>query len=102
MYTKCVTVRDKQLKEKKQVQEMRKMEEKRKDMMGEIERLKQIRYYDELDRKKKEEQIKGCMVVIDQIKERELVRLKEKEQQEIEGQEIVRATLEMQMKEIEQ
>lgn len=55
------------------------MEEKRKDMMGEIERLKQIRQYDELERKKKEEQKKGCMVVIDQIKERELVRLREKE-----------------------
>lgn len=41
-----------------------KVQEKRKDLMMEIERLKKIKYYEELDKVKKEEQIKGHMVII--------------------------------------
>ena len=39
-YTKCVTVRDKQLIEKREMYDQVKVEEKRKDLMGEIDRLK--------------------------------------------------------------
>lgn len=41
-YVKCVTIRDKQLEEKQEIVEERKREEKRKDLMLEIERLKKI------------------------------------------------------------
>lgn len=41
-YVKCVTIRDKQLEEKKEIIEEKKREEKRKDLMLEIERLKKI------------------------------------------------------------
>lgn len=40
MYAKCVTIRDKQLVDKKLSEEERKTEEKRKDLMMEVERLK--------------------------------------------------------------
>ena len=67
-----------------------KVQEKRKDLMMEIERLKKIKYYEELDKVKKEEQIKGHMVIIAQIKERELMRLNIKEEQEKEGQVMIK------------
>jgi len=39
MYAKVVTIRDVQLKQKKQIQEWNKEEEKKKDLMMEIKRL---------------------------------------------------------------
>ena len=61
MYAKCVTVRDQQLGEKKVIHDHKKNEEKRKDLMMEIERLKQIKYYEELEKMKKEEQRSGIL-----------------------------------------
>jgi len=55
MYAKCVTIRDKQLIEKQIIHNEHKNEEKRKDLMMEIDRLKTIKYYEDLDKKKKEE-----------------------------------------------
>lgn len=55
MYAKCVTIRDKQLDEKKEIFGEKKLEEKRKDLMMEVERLKKIKFYEEQERKKKEE-----------------------------------------------
>lgn len=55
MYAKCVTIRDKQLIEKKEIFGDKKLEEKRKDLMMEVERLKKIKFYEEQERKKKEE-----------------------------------------------
>lgn len=65
MYAKCVTVRDKQLKEKKELHESYKVQEKRKDLMMEIERLKMIKHYEDLDKVKKEELRKGHTVIIE-------------------------------------
>ena len=62
MYAKCVTVRDQQLGEKKVIHDHKKNEEKRKDLMMEIERLKQIKYYEELEKSKKEEQRSGILI----------------------------------------
>lgn len=59
MYAKCVTVRDQQLNEKQMLHEHKKNEEKRKDLMMEIERLKKIKYYEELEKSKKEDQRAG-------------------------------------------
>lgn len=59
MYAKCVTIRDKQLVEKKDISDEKKLIEKRKDLMMEVERLKKIKYYEELERRKKEELREG-------------------------------------------
>lgn len=64
-YVKCVSIRDKQLQEKKDIIVDRKNEEKRKDLMLEIERLKKIKYYEELEKAKKEEQIHGHKKIIE-------------------------------------
>ena len=38
-YSKCVTIRDKQLEEKRMIEEQRKTNERRSDLMLEIDRL---------------------------------------------------------------
>lgn len=58
--------------------------------MLEVDRLKKIKYYEELEKQKKEELIAGRSVIIDQIKERELQRLRLQEEKEREGQEIIK------------
>lgn len=55
MYAKCVTIRDKQLDEKKKIVEEYKVQEKRKDLMMEIERLKNIKFYETQEKMNKEE-----------------------------------------------
>ena len=55
MYAKCVTIRDKQLEEKKKIVEEVKFQEKRKDLMMEIERLKKIKFYETQEKGKKED-----------------------------------------------
>ncbi len=65
MYAKCVTIRDKQLTEKRHIYDEKKLQEKRKDLMMEIERLKKIKYYEELEKHKKEELKEGHMKIIE-------------------------------------
>ncbi len=44
VYSKCVTIRDKQLEEQQKLEEEYREEERRLDIMMEIERLKQLKY----------------------------------------------------------
>jgi len=99
LYAKVATIRDKQLTEKKEIHEQKKLEEKRKDLIMEVERLKKVKYYEEQDRQKKDEQKQKALLVVDQIKERELQRLKEQEEREREGQDIVKAIKQLQVEE---
>jgi len=85
LYAKVATVRNKQLTDKVDVKEQRKLEEKRKDLMMEVERLKKIKYYEDTEREKKKVLREGYLVIIDQIKERDLQRLKAQEEKEREG-----------------
>jgi len=89
LHAKVVTVRDKQLEEKKDIHQQKKLEEKRRDLMMEVERLKKIKYYEEDEKKKKQELRVGSLVVIDQIKEREQERLKKLEERDRETQEMI-------------
>jgi len=98
-YAKTVTIRDKQLVEKKEIIEQKKLEEKRKDLMMEVERLKAVKHYEEVERVKKQEQKKKALEVVDQIKERELERLRAQEEKEREGQEIIKAIKQVQVEE---
>lgn len=53
-YAKTVTIRDRQLQQKQYIWEDYKGQEKKKDLMMEIERLKQIKQLDEEEQKKKQ------------------------------------------------
>lgn len=57
----------------------------------EIERLKALKAEDERERLRVEAQRRGAAVIIEQIKEREVIRVKEREQLEREQQQMMRA-----------
>lgn len=95
LYAKVVTVRDKQLNENKSLEQDWVSEQKRLDLMMEIERLKALKAEDERERLRVEAQRRGAAVIIEQIKEREVMRVKEREQLEREQAQMVR-TIELQ------
>lgn len=87
-YAKCVTIRDRQIAEAKELEKQRKEEDLRMDTLMEIERLKVLKLNEQREKEKKVIQHQGALVIIDQIKEREKERqkqmkLKEEEQQEM-------------------
>lgn len=82
LYAKVVTIRDKQLEENKQLESDWVAEQKRLDLMMEIERLKALQAEEEREKLRVEAQRRGATVIIEQIQEREKQRLKEREQLE--------------------
>ena len=78
-YAKVVTIRDIQKREHKQMEEDYKKKELKLDTMMELERLKELKLQEERERSRKIQQREGAMIIVDQIKERELERLKQRE-----------------------
>lgn len=99
MYAKVVTIRDKQLAQKKQIHSRFVEEEKQKDLMMEIDRLRAIKKQQELKREHKIKQKVDHEMIIQQIKERELQRIRAKEEVEKEGQLMIKAYEAMQAEE---
>ncbi len=79
LYSKVVTIRDKQLEENKQLEKEYLEEQKKLDLMMEIERLKVLKEEEEREVRKHEARKQGAQVIIDQIQERTQIRLKEQE-----------------------
>ena len=79
LYSKVVTIRDKQLEENKKLEQEYIEEQKKLDLMMEIERLKALKVEEEREAKKVVQRYKGKQVIIDQIQERTLHRMKEQE-----------------------
>lgn len=67
LYAKVVTVRDRQLDENKKLEQEWLEEQKRLDLMMEIERLKALKAQDEREKLRMEAQRRGASVIIDQI-----------------------------------
>ena len=102
LYSKIVTVRDEQLKEKKVIESEKKKIDDQLDLMMEIERLKVIKYHDEREQKWKEDKLQGAAVLKDQIKERELIRMREQEILEKERQQMLKQIQLLQQEEVRQ
>jgi hypothetical protein len=82
---KCVTIRDAQVLDKRAIRAERAEEERRMDMMMELERLKALRMYEEREAKRVEDRRKGAAVIRAQMEEREqerLLRLELKQQEQ--------------------
>ena len=79
LYSKVVTIRDKQLQENKRLEQEYIEEQKKLDLMMEIERLKVLKEEEEREVRKAEARKKGAQVIVDQIQERTQVRMKEQE-----------------------
>ena len=74
LYSKVVTIRDKQLDENKRLESEWVDEQKRLDIMMEIERLKGLQAAEVREQQRVAAQKRGAEVIIDQIKDREVRR----------------------------
>ena len=79
LYSKVVTIRDKQLEENKRLESEWIEEQKKLDLMMEIERLKVLQEEEEREIRKVAARKAGAQVIIDQIQERTIQRMKEQE-----------------------
>ena len=79
LYSKVVTIRDKQLDENKRLESEWIEEQKKLDLMMEIERLKVLQEEEEREVRKAHARKQGAQVIIDQIQERTILRMKEQE-----------------------
>lgn len=65
LYSKVVTIRDKQLEENKKLEQEWIEEQKKLDLMMEIERLKVLKEEEEREAKKAVQRLKGKQVIVD-------------------------------------
>lgn len=79
LYSKVVTIRDKQLDENKKLESEWVEEQKKLDLMMEIERLKVLKEEEEREVRKAGARKQGAQVIVDQIQERTIQRMKEQE-----------------------
>jgi len=79
LYSKCVTIRDAQIEEKKQIKSAEEAENKRLDMIFEMERVKAIDAYADREAARQVDRRKGADVIKQQIAERQKERIKQEE-----------------------
>jgi len=79
LYSKCVTIRDAQIEEKKQMMLEAEEENRRQDLMMEIERIKALEQYEVREAQRIEERKRGAKVLEEQIQERERERIRQEE-----------------------
>lgn len=96
-YARCVTVRDKQLGEKTLIRGATVEEQKRLDMMYELGRLKEVKRVDDRDNRRKDLQRDGHSLIVDQMKERQLKRLRVKENLAREAQDMLKHIKELEI-----
>lgn len=63
LYSKCVTIRDAQLREKKHMMLEEEEDQRRLDLMMEIERIKALENFEERERQRRDERMKGATVL---------------------------------------
>ena len=71
LYSKVVTIRDKQKEENQRLEKEYLKEQQKLDLMMEIERLKNLKLHEEREAARKKATYEGARVIVDQIAERE-------------------------------
>ena len=84
-YSKVVSIRDLQKNEHKQMEQRYKQKEAKLDLMMELERLKELKFQEDVEKIKKLKRYASAKILIEQIKEKEIKRLQDKEIIEREG-----------------
>lgn len=79
LYSKCVTIRDAQIEEKRQMMQENEDDNRKQDLMMEIERIKALEEYETREKQRLDERRKGAKVLEDQINEREKERVRQEE-----------------------
>ena len=101
LYAKVSTIRDKQLKERKVIEDIYRKKEEKIDLMVEIERLKSMKAQEEKDKILQKMKQDGKKVILEQIEDNKKIRLKQKELEEKEKIELLKRIEEEQKKEQE-
>ncbi len=91
LYAKIATIRDRQLDERKVMEDVYKQKENRMDVMMELERLKEIQFLQEREKELKRQRMQGARIVVEQIKESDHERMRKREQQERERIQMLKA-----------
>ena len=91
LYAKIATIRDRQLDERKVMEDIYKQKENRLEVMMELERLKEIQFLQDREKELKRQRMQGAKIVIEQIKESDHERMKKREQQERERIQMLKA-----------
>merc|ERR1712137_22854 len=102
LYSKVVTIRDAQIREKRQVQGEKEEEERCLDCMMEIERLKALKMYEEREKERLQDQRRGAKVIIEQIKDRQAQRMREEESRDQERAFVLKQIEALKAEEVEQ
>ena len=79
-HAKIASIRDKQLDERKHMENMYKKKEEKLDFMMELERLKEIKYKEKQEKESKKLNLDSQKIIIEQILDNERERLKKREQ----------------------
>ena len=95
LYAKVASIRERQLKEHEIMEQMYKKKEEKLDTMMELERLKELKHQQDREYVRKKKQRDGCLIIIDQIKQKEYEKIKQRETIEKEKQIILRQIKEL-------
>lgn len=79
LYAKCVTIRDQQIKDKQRMMEAEEEEERKMDLVMEIERIKALQAYREREVQRAAERKRGAQILNMQITKREKDRIRQEE-----------------------
>ena len=90
LYARVATIRNKQKKEKKILEQNFKKKEDKLDTMMELERLKDLKSQQDKEKIRAKERKEGCLVIVEQMKKKEKDKIKEKEEKEKEQKEILK------------
>lgn len=102
LYSKCVTIRDAQIEEKKHVMEENEEEERRLDLMMEIERIKALEAYEDREKKRAADRLRGAEILKKQIEERALERQRQEELRDQDRQQMLAEIERMKEEELQQ
>ena len=89
-YARVATIRNKQKKEHKIIEQNFKRKEEKLDTIMELERLKELKSQQDKEKMRAKERKEGCLVIIEQMKKKELDKIKEKEQKEKEQKDMLK------------
>ena len=78
LYARVATIRERQLKEHEIMEQMYKKKEEKLDTMMELERLKELKQQQDRENNRKKLQRDGCLIIIDQIKQKEYKKIKQR------------------------
>ena len=102
LYAKVASIRERQLKEHEMMEQMYKKKEEKLDTMMELERLKELKHQQSRENDRKKKQRDGCLIIIDQIKQKEYEKIKQREIIDKEKQLILRQLKELADEDIRQ